>query len=143
MRKTTVVFIAILTIILMSCGNKANNDSKKTTLVDKESGAKISATANQQKLPNDFPTDIFIIKGTIENISTVEMGNQKTVTIFLSKELSPKETRAEIVKNMEANDWTTEMNVASQLYFSKENKTLKIGIVEDDNKTKISYFATY
>ena len=143
MRKATVVFIAIMTTLLMSCGNKGNDDSTKVTLVDKESGAKITATANQQKLPNDFPTDIFIIKGTIENISTVKMNNQKTVSIFITKELSPKETRAEILKNMEANGWTTKMNVASQLYFSKENKILRIGIVKGDNKTDISYIATY
>jgi len=143
MKKTTVVFIAILTTLLMSCGNKGNDDSTKVTLVDKESGAKIAATANQQKLPNDFPTDIFVIKGTIENISTVEMGNQKTVSIYISEELSPKETRSEILINMEANGWTTNINVASQMYFSKEDKTLRIGIVGSDNKTDISYIATY
>ncbi len=143
MRKATVALIAIMTTLLMSCGSKGNEGSKKMTLVDKESGAKITATANQQKIPNDFPKDIFIIKGTIENITTVNMGNQKTVTVYISEELSPKESRAEIVKNMEANGWTTKMNVASQLYFTKENKILRIGIVKEDNKTKINYMATY
>ena len=142
-KKVTVVFMAILATLLVSCGNNGNNDSKKMTLVDKESGAKITATTNQQKLPNGFPTDIFIIKGTIENITTINMGDQKTVTIYISEELSPKESRVEIVKKMEANGWTTKMNMASQLYFTKENKILRVGIAKEDNKTSISYMATY
>ena len=49
----------------------------------------------------------------------------------------------EIVQSVKANDWTTKLNMASQLYFTKENKILRVGIVKDDNKTSINYMATY
>lgn len=142
MKKVHVVFAVILTTLFMSCGGNGNG-SKEVTLTDKASGAEITATDNQQKVPDGFPSDIFIVKGTIDHVTTVDMGGQKNVSIIMHTEMSPKEVRAEILKNMEANGWTTKMNVGSQQYFSKGEETLKTGIVKDDNKTGVTYIATY
>ncbi len=137
--KKTVVFMTILTMLLISCGKKGANSQEKKS-IDKKVTTKVTA---KQKLPKDFPTDIFIIKGTIKHSTIIKKGDKKTVSIYISEELSAKETREKIVKEMEANGWTTKMNVATQLYFSKGDKILKVGISKGDKETELSYMATY
>ena len=144
MKKATLILAVItLSIIMFSCGSNSNNDSKTVTIKDSESGAKITANVNQKKLPSDFPSDFYLLKGDIEQISTIKLGDKQKVTIYMHIKSTPKEVRDEILKNMEAKGWETKMNVASQQYFTKGEKILRVGIVNEDNETGINYMATY
>ncbi len=144
MKKATLILAVItLSIIMFSCGSNSNNDSKTVTIKDNESGAKITANVNQKKLPSDFPSDFYLLKGDINHITTIKLGDKQKVTIYMHVKSTPKEVRAEILNNMEAKGWETKMNVASQQYFTKGEKTLQVGIVNEDNETGINYMATY
>ena len=94
-------------------------------------------------MPSDFPSDFYLLKGDIEQISTIKLGDKQKVTIYMHIKSTPKEVRDEILKNMEAKGWETKMNVASQQYFTKGEKILRVGIVNEDNETGINYMATY
>lgn len=144
MKKVTLVLAVVtLSITMFSCGDNSNKDSKTITIKDSESGAKITANVNQKKLPSDFPADFYLLKGDINQITTVKLGDKQKVSLYMHIKSTPKEVRAEILKNMEAKGWETKMNVASQQYFSKGEKILQVGIVNEDDETGISYMATY
>ena len=144
MKKLTLILaVVVLNITISSCGGNSNNDSKTVTIKDSESEFKITANVNQKKIPTDFPSDFYLLEGDIDNIITSKLGDKQTVTIYMHVESTPKEVRAEILKNMEAKGWETKMNVASQQYFTKGEKILRVGIVKDDNATGINYMATY
>lgn len=138
MKRITLIGGMLVTITLLSCSNSSENKDNKVEDV------KITASTNTQKLPDDFPTDIYLLAGNKENLTSAKIGEQKTVSFYQSTKSSSKEIRTEIVKNMEKNGWKTDMNVTSQLYFSKENNTVRIGIVKNDNnETGINYIITY
>jgi len=138
MKRITLIGVMLVTITLLSCSNSSENKDNKVEDV------KITASTNTQKLPDDFPTDIYLLAGNKENLTSAKIGEQKTVSFYQSTKSSSKEIRTEIVKNMEKNGWKTDMNVTSQLYFSKENNTVRIGIVKNDNnETGINYIITY
>jgi len=145
MKKVTVILGIFIAITLMSCGNSSENkNGNKIIIEDEDSGVKITASVNEQKLPDDFPTDIYLIAGDKENLTSAKIGEQKTVSFYQNTKRSSKEIRTEIVKNMENNGWKTDMNVASQLYFSKGDNAVRIGIGKTDNdEVSINYIITY
>ncbi|HIE15840.1 MAG TPA: hypothetical protein EYP69_02835 [Bacteroidales bacterium] len=138
-----VLAIAALSITLFSCGGNSNNESKTVTIKDSESEVKITANVDQKKVPTDFPSDYYLIKGSIDNVITLKQGQQQIVTIYMHVESTSKEVRDDILKNMEEKGWKTKMNVASQLYFTKGKKILRVGLTKDGNQTGLSYIATY
>ena len=143
-RVPLILTVVVLSITMFSCGGKSNNDSKTVTIKDSESEVQITTNVNQKKVPTDFPSDFYLLKGTIDNIITINLGDKQKVTINMYVKSSPKEVRDEILKNMEEKGWKTEMNVASQQYFTKAEKILQVGIIKNDNnETGINYIATY
>jgi ribosomal protein L31E len=144
MEKVTVILGMFIAIALISCNNSnEKQNANKITIEDSNSGMKISTSVNEQKLPDDFPKDIYLIEGSKEHLTIINMGKQKKVSFYQHPKLSSKEFRTEIVKNMENNEWKTDINVASQLYFSKGKNSVRIGIGKDDDKINVSYIITY
>ena len=142
MKKLTVLIVVTLMVFVASCGNK-KSDSKTVTLKDSDTGAEITASVGQKKLPDDFPDDIFVIDGTISNIVTTDVGGKQMVSVYLAVDMPPKEVRETILKNMKANGWNVDMDVNTQQYYSKDKKALRIGLGKDDDKTNVIYMATY
>ena len=126
MKKATVFFMAILTMFMMSCGGNG--------------GSKASGEAeNKDKLPDGFPTDVYIVKGSVDHVIPISFGGKEQITVYMTSKLTPEEIRTDIVKNMETNGWTTDTNTESQLYFSKDGRSVRVGIIKDGDNTSINY----
>ncbi len=144
MKKLVVILMMLIAIALWSCGNDKSGSSKTVTLTDKDTGAKVTASVNGSDIPEDFPKDIFIVKGTVKNVVKTNVGGKNSITLYVVTEMSKQDAKADIVKNMEANGWKTEMNMGGQQYFTKNDKVLRTAIdKDDDDKTLIVYMASY
>jgi hypothetical protein len=92
------------------------------------------------KLPDSFPSDIYVISGTIKAAMTQQTNDSFIVSIETSKSVTEAKTAYE--QEIADNGWTITTNMlysgAVTLMAEKSNRTLGIGISELDGKTTVS-----
>ena len=91
-------------------------------------------------LPSGFPSDVYIIDGTLKAAMTQETGNSFIVSIETSKSVTQAKTSYE--KEIADDGWTITTNMTYSgtvtLMAEKSNRTLGVGVSEVDGKTMVN-----
>lgn len=123
-----------------------DKDGNTTLTVKGEDGEEVTLSANSNEIPDNFPSDIYFVKGEIIVVSSMNTSGGDIITVSMYVDGEPAELSKDIIKNMKENGWKTEMNTstpeASMIVFSKDKKGATITIGDDDGKTAVSYMVT-
>ncbi len=138
-------------IIENATGNKVDlnvdKDGDKGSITIKgDNGEEITISSNGNEIPDNFPSDIYLVKGEIVSVGTINSGEGDIITIVVTVEEESTEISKIILKEMKAKGWKNEMNMTSgdggmQMY-SKDDNSLTITMGKDNDKTQVSYMVT-
>jgi len=110
-----------------------NSVKVNTNSASWETGDKIS-------LPDGFPSDIYVVEGTIKTAVTSKTGSDYVVSLESTKSLN--EVKALYDTKLKENGWTITTSGAIAQSFSylteKADRALNIGISEADGKTIVT-----
>ncbi len=158
MKKTLFITLGLLLVVVMvgaSCGQKAaeekiENDIESATNGDAEvdlddNSVKVNTNeatfeaGESVDLPEDFPSDVFVIDGTIIAAVTVEEGDSYSLNIQTSKSVS--DAKAEYEEELEADGWDINVSMdlggSSTMSAEKDDRLTTITISEVDSVTTV------
>ena len=123
-----------------------DEDGSGTITIKGENGEEITLSSNTQKIPDNFPSDVYLVKGEIIAASSVNTGGGDLITISMNTDEKASILVEDIAKNMKDNGWSLQMNTstpeASILIFSKGKKGATVTVGIDNGKTVLSYMVT-
>lgn len=92
------------------------------------------------KLPSGFPSDVYVIDGTIKAATTVKEGEVYTVTIETSKTVA--EAKAKYESELKNDGWVIALSMdygtSASVGAQKGDRTVTVAIGESEGKTLVS-----
>ncbi len=138
-------------IIENATGNKVDldvnkNGDKGSITIKGDKGEEMTISSNGNEIPDNFPSDIYLVEGEIASVGTINSGEGDIITIVINVKDESEEISKRILKEMKANGWKNEMNMTTgeggmQMY-SKDDNSLTVTMGKDNDKTQVSYMAT-
>jgi hypothetical protein len=122
-----------------------DEDNAELTVEGPE-GTEFSLKSEGNEIPDNFPDDVYIVKGEIESAGSMSSNEGEVFTIGIIPEKSFKDIVALIKKEMLAKGWKSTMNMnmgdeAMQMYIKGENSAT-ITVTKEDGKTMVGYMVT-
>ncbi len=127
-------------IIEKQAGGKADVDLSEGKMSIKTKDGEMNINAGKSaKLPDDFPKDIFVIKGA-EVKMTMEMPQGKSVSFLIEKDMN---SVIDIYKKeMKSKGWSEKMAMnmgkSASMIYQKDDRTTNIMIGTEKEKTMIN-----
>ncbi|MFH1207430.1 MAG: hypothetical protein V1668_02380 [Patescibacteria group bacterium] len=150
-----VIAIVAMALVVSGCKTTAEKAAEKTIEKATNGAADVdlgtnSVTINTNggsyqagddvKLPDGFPSDVYIIDGTIKAAMTQQTNDSFIVSIEISKSIADAKTAYE--KEIVDDGWTITTNMtyggAVTLMAEKSNRILGVGISDLNGKTTVS-----
>lgn len=175
MKKFNLIILAgILFLALSACGSEKSDEEKATDFAesfienvtgndvdidideDGESGSitlkgkdgeEVSFSANETELPDDFPSDIYVVKGEIQGVGTMSSDDGQVVTFGVKTKEDFSDVKETIIKEMKSNGWENTMTMGAgeesmQMYI-KDKKSATITIGKEDDEIMVAYVVSY
>ncbi|MFH1367176.1 MAG: hypothetical protein ABIH38_04295 [Patescibacteria group bacterium] len=157
MKKTLFLALSLVMaagLLLTGCGEKkvAENILEKATngAADVDvSGDTITVNTNagswtagdSVSLPSGFPSDVYVIDGTVKVATTIKENESYMVSLETTKSVA--EAKAAYERELAADGWTININMtiseSVSLGGEKDNRTVSVIIAKtDDSKTQVS-----
>lgn len=138
-------------IIENATGNKVDIDvdkdgDKGSLTIKGDNGEEITISSEGKDIPDNFPSDIYLIDGEIVSVGTVNSTDGDIITVVKSTDASLEDTGSKITKEMKAEGWKSEMNMTTadggmQMY-SKDDNSVTVTLGKEDGKTQVNYMVT-
>lgn len=113
--------------------------------IEGEDGTKIKVSSGGKEIPENFPNDIFLVKGEIESAGTMASDEGELITVVINPENSFDDVTSEIKKEMKAKGWTSSMNMnmngEAMMMYAKGDNSVTITVSGED-KIQAAYLAT-
>lgn len=126
-------------IIEAQSGGKANVDINGNSVTVETEQGKMQSGENV-KLPSDFPTDVYVIDGTIKVAITDQASGGQTISIETGKSL--EEASAAYQEKLKSNGWkitgTMNFGEAATIIAEKDERTVSVSIGASDGKTTVT-----
>jgi len=112
-----------------------------------EDGEEVNFSTNAE-LPDDFPSNIFVINGERQGLMNMTTDEGKMVSFAISVDDDISSVSKEIKEGMSKNDWKSSASLMGsseegmQMYTNEKNQ-VQIIISKDGDKTVVSYTVTY
>lgn len=149
------ILLVAIALVLTGCGKKLSEKAAEKIIEKSTNGqASVDVDRNQVtintnggsyqageevKLPAGFPSDVYVIDGTIKAAMTNAENNGYTVSIETSQSVTEAKTRYE--KELVDDGWTMSMSLvyegAASLGATKGNRTTTISISTVSDKTTV------
>ena len=173
-KNNLLILVSIILFSLQSCGSEKSNEenakemaesvfekitgndididvdedeNKGTITIKGDNGEEFSISGNQDELPDDFPSDFYLVKGEINSVSVVNSSDGKVVTFGIKTAKDFSDVKELILKKMKSKDWENNMTMGageeSMQMFTKDKKSATINISRENDTTIIAYMATY
>ena len=167
--------VAIFAFFFASCGNNDESLSEKTSEkisekiienltgnkvdidVDKdgekgnitikgEDGKEVTISSEGKEIPDNFPSDIYLIEGEVVSVITSTGGEGGIITLVKSTDASVKDVGSKISEEMQNEGWKSEMNMTTgeggmQIY-TKGDNSVTVTLGKENDKTQVSYMVT-
>ena len=154
MKKTLILaFCLVLAVTLSGCGKKTAEKAAEKTLekltngqVDVDEGTvKINtnsgsyAYGEEVDLPSDFPSDVYVIDGTIKTASTDKQYGSFAVSIETSKSVS--DVKSDYENKLKEKGWNITYSATAQdsssISAEKDNRVVSVFISSSEGKTMV------
>lgn len=91
-------------------------------------------------LPDDFPTDVYVIDGDLKASLQLAEGNGYSVSIESTQTVAS--VKVEYTTNLESDGWTIEssldLGIGSSILAKKGERTVSVSIASVDDKTQVT-----
>ncbi|MCF6360467.1 MAG: hypothetical protein L3J29_06860 [Cyclobacteriaceae bacterium] len=124
----------------------SDGEDGKITIKGKD-GEEFIFGGSETELPDDFPSDVYVIDGEIESVGIIKTNEGSIVTfqMYLTDDLS--NLVKDIKKGMESKGWESNMTMGSgnesTTVYSKGEANTMIIFSKQDEKVLVSYNVTY
>jgi len=125
------------------------NEDKETgkMTIEGEDGKSVTIEASGKEVPENFPDDIFLVKGDIESAGSMASGEMEIITVVIFPQSGFDDVIQKIKKEMKSKGWKSAMNMnmgdQAILNYTKEKNNVAITISKDeDGKVEVGYMAT-
>lgn len=132
-------------------GNKVDldvdkNGDKGSITIKGDNGEEMTISSNGKEIPENFPSDIYMIDGEIVSVGSVNTGEGNIITVVKNVDNDIEKVVQKILKEMKANGWKSEMNMTtsegSMQMYSKNDNSVTVTIGKDNEQTQVSYMVT-
>jgi len=125
-----------------------NEDGETGSVTIKgKDGEEVTFSGSKNELPDDFPSDVYVIDGDIEGVGNVVSPKGKMITFGINSDKSISDLKDKIEKEMKSEGWKAGMNMkvpeAAMLNYTKGEKSVTITIGKEDDKTVVSYMVAF
>ena len=111
-----------------------------------EDGEKLTIKNEGTEIPDNFPEDVYIVKGEIESVGSMASGEGELITIMIYPEDGFDDVVKKIKKEMKATGWTSNMNMnmggEAMLMYTKGENSATITVNGKDKKVEAAYMVT-
>ena len=118
-----------------------------TVTIKGKDGEEVTFSGNENELPDDLPSDVYVIDGDIEGVGNITSANGKVVTFGIKSKKSISDLKDKIEKEMKSEGWKTGMNMSvpesAMLNYTKGKKSVTITIGKEDDGTVVSYMVSF
>lgn len=149
------VVLAGMAFVVTGCGKKTAEKAAEKAIEESTGGqAEVDVGTNSVKintnagsfqaggnisLPSGFPSDVYVIDGTIKAASTVTEGESYTVSIETSKSVS--EAKSEYESKLKDDGWNVTLSMdfqgSASLAAEKGDRTVTVSVGESEGKTLV------
>jgi len=154
MKKTIFLSLAVIlagTLILTGCGEEkvaekaiesstggqADVDVDDDTVTVNTNGSSFSA-GDEVALPSGFPSDVYVIDGTVKAATTITEGEVYSVSV--QTDTSVSEAADEYQEELANDGWNVTMSLniegVSSMTAEKDNRTVTVSIGEDEESSQ-------
>jgi hypothetical protein len=124
----------------------SDGEDGKITIKGKD-GEELTIGGSQTELPEDFPSDVYLIDGDIESIGMIKTNEGSIVTFQMYSTDELADLVKDLKKGMESNGWESNMsmesgNESTMVYAKGEANTMVI-FSKQDEKVLVGYNVTY
>ena len=125
---------------------ETTKDGESTNLKIKTEDGELNIGGNQKELPDDFPSDIYIVDGERSDIGIMGSEEGKMLTFKVTSDKDMEALKEEIKSNMEAWKNTMDMSTPEGVmlnYEKEESGTVTMTVSKEDDKSIVAYMITY
>lgn len=121
-----------------STNGQADVDISTNTVTINTNGSSFQAGENVS-LPSGFPSDIYVIDGTLKSATTTNENNGYSLSIETSKSLS--NARDQYEQKLKDEGWTVTATMnfqgSASIVAEKDNRSVSVMVSESDGKTTV------
>ena len=131
-------------------GNKVDietegEDGKMT--IKGENGEEVTFGSNEKELPDDFPSDVYVVDGEIEAVGLMTSNDGKIVTFGVNSTDDFTDIKEGVLKEMKSKGWENTMTMGAgeesvQMY-TKDDMSATVTISKKEDQVKVAYMVTY
>ncbi len=132
-------------------GNKVDvnidkNGKTGSMTIKGDNGDAVTISSNGKKIPDNFPSDIYIADGDIASVGTINTGDGSIITILMNVKEDTGTIADKILKEMKAAGWKSDMNMktseGSVQMYSKDKNSITVTVGKDNEQTTVNYMVT-
>ncbi|MEN8119663.1 MAG: hypothetical protein ABFS35_04930 [Bacteroidota bacterium] len=110
-------------------------------------GEEVTFSSNENELPDDFPSDVYVIDGEKQGVGNMTSNDGQVVTFGVKSDEDFSDVKETILKEMKSNGWENTMTMGageeSMQMYTKDEKSATITLSKEDDKTVVAYMVTY
>ncbi len=125
-----------------------DSDSKDGKITIKgENGEEFIIGGSETELPDDFPSDVYVIDGDIESVGMIKTNEGSIVTFQMNLTDNLTELVKEVKEGMETKGWESKMTMESgnesTMVYAKDEINTMIVFSKQEEKVLVGYNVTY
>ncbi len=124
-----------------------DEDGKKGEITIKTEDGELTVSGNKTELPDDFPSDVYVVKGEIQGVGAMSSKEGNVVTFGVLTDEDFTEVADVIKKEMESNSWKSTMDMNTEeggmQMYTKDEKSATITVTKQTDGTEVAYMVSY
>lgn len=125
---------------------ETNGKDGKVTIKGKN-GEEVTFGSNEKELPDDFPSDVYVVDGKMEAVGLMTNKDGKIVTFGVNSTDAFTDIKEGVLKEMKSKGWENTMTMSeggeSVQMYKKDDMSATITISKKGDKVQVAYMVTY
>jgi hypothetical protein len=124
-----------------------NEDGETAEIsIEGEDGTVFKVSNEGKDIPENFPKDVYLVKGDIESVGTMGAAEGEMISVVINPKASYDDVIAKIKKEMKSNGWTNSMSMnvdgEAMLMYAKGNNSATITVNGKEDPIQVAYLVT-
>jgi len=126
---------------------EVDEDGESGSITMKTEDGEITISGNEKELPDDFPSDVYVIKGVIQGVGNMSSKDGNVVSFGVLTDEDFSDIKETIQRKMESNGWKNtaimgDVKGSVQMY-TKDEKSATITVTKQTDGVEVAYMVSY
>ena len=112
-----------------------------------EDGEEVTFSSDETELPDDFPSDVYVVNGERQGVGAMSSNEGQVVTFGVKTDEDFSDVKEKIIEEMKSNGWENTMTMGageeSMQMYTKDDKSATITVTKETEKVLVTYMVTY